>query len=69
MELPEEAESLQLLRQYFETGEVDGTDVTTLGRHVSAIHKEHRQGASRVNILLGDVFGLEKQLQAGPLVC
>lgn len=63
MSVPEEAELLQILKKGFEDGQIDGKTASLLGDEITYILKEYRRGASNVNVLLGDVFSLEKKIE------
>lgn len=63
MSVPEEAELLQTLKKGFEDGQLDGKTASLLGDEIANILKEYRRGASNVNVLLGDVFLLEKKIE------
>ncbi len=63
MSVPEEEELLDILKRSLEEGEVDSAAVSTRGKEIVSVFKEYRRGTSRVNVLLGDVFSLEKKLE------
>ena len=63
MSVSEEAELLRILKKSFEEGGLDGSAVSALGQEIACILQEYRRGSSNVNILLGDVFSLEKKIE------
>ena len=63
MSVPEEAELLSILKKSFEQGGVDSGAVSALGQEIASILQEYRRGSGKVDVLLGDVFSLEKKVE------